>query len=210
MTAPGIVSCGGCHGRCCTEYVVSVTGADIWRISRARHLAPERFVQPDLEESPTRAGFLLEPGGPTFTVILQHQHLPRKHICGFLDGEGRCSIYTDRPLACQTYPMELRKGIAAPRDELLCPAGSWMGMAQVQAAWRERLLAQAQAWDTYALVVAAWNGAVRSRHSEAEAALAQYLAYLMQAYDLVRERPAETAMDALHTLAQRALDVPDA
>ena len=207
--ASGVVSCNGCFGRCCREYLVPITGADIWRIARTHHLMPMDFVSCDVEESPTPAGVLLRLGGPTYALALQH-HQPRAHerVCMFLNPDGRCSIYADRPLVCQTYPMYLRKGIVTPREDLLCPDGSWAGIERTQAAWRARIIAQEQAWQDYALVVAAWNGAIRSLQSEAGAVLAQYLDYLMCAYDLLLNRSPEMAMDDLHTLAVSIIGVP--
>lgn len=207
--ASGVVSCNGCFGRCCREYVVPLNGADIWRIARTQHLAPMRFVWCDAEESPTPSGVLLRPGEPTYTLALQH-HQPRNHerICMFLNPDGRCSIYAARPLVCQTYPMYLRKGVVTPREDLLCPAGSWAGIERMQADWRARIIAQNQAWEDYALVIAAWNGAIRSLQYETGAALAQYLDYLLLAYDQLVDRSPETAMDDLHALAASIIGVP--
>jgi hypothetical protein len=62
-------------------------------------------------------------------------------------------------------------------------------------------VAQRQAWEDYALVVSAWNGAIRSQPSAIGATLARYLDYLLLAYDLVSDRPLETAVGELHALA---------
>lgn len=206
MTRSSVVSCGGCHGRCCTAYVVPVNGADIWRIARTQHLAPAQFVWCDDEEEPTPTGVLLRPGEATYMLALRH-HQPRQsqRICMFLNqlpgGDGLCSIYADRPLVCRAYPMYLRKGRVIPRDDMLCPAGSWEDIEAIQTSWRALLVAQRQAWEDYALVVSAWNGAIRSQPSAIGATLARYLDYLLLAYDLVSDRPLETAVGELHALA---------
>ncbi len=169
-------------------------------------MAPAQFVWCDAEESPTPTGVLLRSGESTYMLALQH-HQPRQsqRICMFLNqlpgGEGLCSIYSDRPLVCRTYPMYLRKGRVIPRDDLLCPAGSWEEVAAIQASWRTLLVAQKQAWEDYALVVAAWNGAIRSQQSATGATLAQYLDYLLLAYDLILDRSLETVIDELYALA---------
>ncbi|HWG91956.1 MAG TPA: YkgJ family cysteine cluster protein, partial [Candidatus Thermoplasmatota archaeon] len=40
--------------------------------------------------------------------------------CHFVNGENRCTIYEDRPVACRAYPLRFRKG--APDPSPLCHA----------------------------------------------------------------------------------------
>ena len=185
-----IGACLACEGRCCTAYIVPLTGLDVWRIVQAQRLAPELFIQREPEDYPTSAGFLLRPNGPTFAIALRHQYDRRnERPCIFLmqlrEGIGRCGIYAHRPLACQTYPMQLKPAGVAARDDMLCPAGSWMGIGEHPHEWRERLNQQDHEWERYAQVVQAWNIAVRSQPADAGFVLDQYLAYLVAAYDIL-------------------------
>ncbi len=199
-----IGACLACEGRCCSVYIVPLTGFDVWRIVQAQRLAPELFIQREPEDYPTPAGFLLRPGGPTFAIALRHQYDRRnERPCIFLlqlrEGIQRCGIYAHRPLACQTYPMQLQLAGVVPRADMLCPAGSWMGIGERPDEWRERLVQQDSEWERYALVVQAWNTAVRTRPADAGYVLDQYLAYLLAAYDTLNaltNQPLATPLDA--------------
>ncbi len=181
-------ACLSCEGRCCTAYIVPLNGNDVWRIVQEQRLSPTLFVQREPEDYPTSAGFLLRPGGPTYAIALRHQHDRRnERPCIFLmhlrEGVRRSGIYAHRPLACQTYPMQLQPAGVVARDDMLCPAGSWAGITQRPGEWRERLIQQDDEWKRYAIVVQAWNTAVRLRPAESGYVLEQYLAYLVAAYD---------------------------
>jgi Fe-S-cluster containining protein len=195
-----VTACRACEGRCCTTYIVPLNGYDVWRIVQQQLLAPALFVRREPEEHSSDAGFLLRPGGLTYGLALQH-HAARRNArpCVFLlqlrDGVQRCGIYDQRPLACQTYPMQWRQEQAAPRADLLCPPGSWQGLESEQAGWRERLLRQDQEWRRYAPVVQAWNAVVQAQPAECGYVLAQYLEYLLQAYDLLAQHPDEPAIE---------------
>ncbi|MBC8076283.1 MAG: YkgJ family cysteine cluster protein [Chloroflexales bacterium] len=203
-------ACRACEGRCCTAYTVPLTGDDVWRIVQGQRLAPIAFVQRDPESTPTTTGFLLRPGGATYGIALRHQPGRRNEWpCIFLmhlrDGVQRCGIYAHRPLACQTYPMRLQPTGVAPRDDMLCPPGSWAGIAQHPGAWHERLLQQDRQWQRYAVVVQAWNTAVRRCPPSGGFVLDQYLAYLVAAYDTLNppdDQPADPAHDSLDALAE--------
>jgi Fe-S-cluster containining protein len=79
--------CEGCS-LCCQERL-PVTSIDVLQIRKALGLdAMEVF------------GFLwVEVQGPAVDITLRR----RKQRCIFLDQQGRCKIYNQRPLACQTY-----------------------------------------------------------------------------------------------------------
>lgn len=183
-------SCLSCEGRCCTEYIVPLNGDDLWRIVQAQRLAPNLFVQREPEDRPTSTGFLLQPNGSTYTIALRHQYDRRnERPCIFLmhlrDGVQRCGIYAHRPIACQTYPMELHPHGVIPRQDMLCLRGSWAGVTANPGQWRERLIRQDAEWDRYAGVVQPWNTAVRLRPADRGCVFDHYLGYLVAAYDLL-------------------------
>ena len=183
-------ACLGCEGRCCKEYIVPVSGYDVWRIVQAQRLAPTTFVQREPEDVPTPAGFLLRPGGQTFTIALRRQYERRnERPCVFLmqlrEGVQRCGIYADRPRVCQTYPMYRKSHSVVPRDDMLCPTGSWAGIFEQPGEWRERVLAQDAEWEQYEMVVQVWNRTISQRAAESGYVLEQFLAYLVAAYDQI-------------------------
>lgn len=186
-----IRACLSCEGRCCSAYRVPLTGDDVWRIVQAQRLAPALFVQREPEDYPSATGFRLRPNGPTWAILLRHQYDRRnERPCIFLmhlrAGVARCGIYPHRPLACQTYPMRFHPDGVAPRDDMLCPPGSWIGVAEQPGEWRERLARQDVEWDRYAGVVQVWNTAVDRLSAEHGLVLDEYLAYLIAAYDALR------------------------
>jgi Fe-S-cluster containining protein len=193
MAALPVRSCIDCAGRCCTTYVVPLTGDDVWAIVQAQRLAPAQFVQAELEEHASETGFLLRSIGQTYSLALQHRR-PRRmvRVCIFLlqlrDGIQRCGIYGHRPLACQTYPMQLRSEGVVPREDMLCPQGSWAGLPPDDAGWAVRLQRQEESWQRYAGIVGVWNAAVRASPARSYT-LDEYLTYLLNVYDHLAQAP---------------------
>ena len=206
MSSADVEACRGCEGRCCTAYIVPVTGYDLWRIAQAQRLAPVVFVQREPEDYPTATGFRLRPGGPTYGLSLRHQLVRHSHRpCIFLlqlkEGVKRCGIYAHRPLACQTYPMRLQQGQPGPRSDMLCPHGSWSGLGHDLAGWQERLARQEWEWELYASVVKAWNASLEAQLTESGYVFEQYLDYLVNAYDHIdRHLAAHSEQPAIASL----------
>lgn len=200
-------SCLGCSGHCCTVYTVPITGYDLWRIVQGQQLAPALFVQCAPEDVPTDTGFLLHVPGPTYGLSLRHSPGWRNgQPCVFLmhlrDGVYRCGIYADRPLVCQTYPMRLNEHSIFVRGDALCPPGSWANLERGQAPWRERLLQQQAEWQRYGKVVNIWNTMVHATKPQEGFVLDDYLAYLVNAYDLINRLPVAELAARLASLAQ--------
>lgn len=200
-------SCLGCSGYCCTVYTVPVIGYDVWRIVQGQRLAPVLFVQCEPEDAPTDTGFLLRASGPTYGLSLRHSPARRnERPCVFLihlrDGVYRCGIYTDRPLVCQTYPMRLNEKGLFVRSDALCPPGSWANLERGQAPWRERWQQRHAEWQRYGEVVKFWNTMVRASNSQGDFVLDEYLAYLVNAYDLINSLPTAEVGARLAILAQ--------
>lgn len=201
-------SCLGCSGYCCTVYTVPVIGYDVWRIVQGQQLAPVLFVKCDLEDVPTNTGFLLQVPGPTYGLSLRHAPARHdEHPCVFLihlrEGVYRCGIYTNRPLVCQTYPIRMHEQHLFVRSDALCPPGSWANLEHGQAPWRERLQQRQAEWQRYGEVVKYWNTMVRASNTSSGFDLDQYLAYLVNAYDLINRLPTAELAAQLTILAQR-------
>jgi Fe-S-cluster containining protein len=181
--------CATC-GACCRSYLVPVCGYDVWRISTRQRLAPEQFVVARANEAVRNDGFVLEPGGPSFSLMLDKQGpLRLKQPCVFLvhlaGGHDRCGIYADRPVVCRAYPMALWQGRVGQRNQTLCPPGSWSAQDRQQPAWRVALLHQDLQFDLYAAVVARWNARVQAAAEGRRFALTEYLSYVLNVYDRI-------------------------
>lgn len=204
------VACLGCDGRCCSIYLVPITGNDLWRIIQGQHLAPALFVKYEVERSPSDTGFLLRATGPTHALFLRHSTARRnERQCVFLmhlrDGVRRCGIYADRPLACQTYPMQWHEARVIVRSDAECPRGSWATLEREQPLWGHRLQQQDATWQQYSEVVSYWNTMVRTSDPQAGFALDDFLAYLVNAYDLIMNLPEDQIGERLATLAQSSV-----
>lgn len=109
--------------------------------------------------------------------------------------------------------MQLRSAAVVPRDDMLCPSGSWAGISAQPGEWQERLIRQDQDWERYAVVVQAWNKAVGARPADSGYVLDQYLAYVVAAYDHLNtfpdQLPAITAHDAALTALAQAWAADD-
>ena len=121
--AGGGSPCEGCHGGCCRSFAVPVTGADVFRLTRAtgRDFWEVACRWPDADGKIARKYapplyFAGDPGGPS-VLCLKHEAsaaLPGSTKCRFLRetaptadrprGTGRCGVYGDRPAACRSFP----------------------------------------------------------------------------------------------------------
>jgi len=88
----------GCN-ECCLETEMPLTTVDLERLAGLGH---------------DPADFTLVEEGFTFLSNV-------KGRCYFLDQEGRCSAYQDRPEGCRLYPLVLTEDMADFRLDHLCP-----------------------------------------------------------------------------------------
>ena len=171
MIAPATSPCSTCTEGCCREYLVTVTGLDVYRITRGLGLAPAQFavvvpiVKPEIE------GFRLGAADDRFQLALDKQ---QGGWCVFWmpfgDTAGRCGIYRHRPQVCQTYPATMVDGEVARRDDVLCPAGSWgPGSALASEAWRRRAERQFAEYEIDAIVNRRWNASAAVPDGAADA-----------------------------------------
>ncbi|HEY6002422.1 MAG TPA: YkgJ family cysteine cluster protein [Anaeromyxobacter sp.] len=185
LTSP----CDGCDARCCRSYTVHVTGADAYRIASGLGLEMVRFLGYVAEVERSETGFLLEAGGPTFSIILETARTgePRRPCLFFrvdpATGEGRCGIYPLRPDACRRFPAYRRDdgGIAA-REEVVCPDGAWVGHPMDRLSWRVALAREERERELYAVVVAEWNARVEAERGRPARTVERYLDHLSDAY----------------------------
>jgi Fe-S-cluster containining protein len=148
-----------------------------------------RFLGYVHEVDRTETGFLLQPGGRTFSLVLAttRTHEPRRP-CLFLrvneqTGEGRCGIYPFRPRACRRFPAYRRKdGTIAAREVVACPDGAWDGHPMDRLSWRVALAREERDMELYAVVVAEWNARVEADREKPPRTVEQYLDHLSDAY----------------------------
>jgi Fe-S-cluster containining protein len=181
--------CDGCDARCCRSYTVHVTGADAYRIACGMGLEMVQFLGYVPEVERTDAGFLLEAGGPTFSLMLETARSDEtRKPCLFLrvnpaTGVGRCGIYPLRPGACRRFPaIRLDDGGVGARDDVVCPDGAWVGHPMDRLSWRVALAREERDKELYAVVVAEWNARVEAERGRPARTVEQYLDHLSDAY----------------------------
>jgi Fe-S-cluster containining protein len=176
--------CAAC-GMCCRSYLVPVFGHDLYLLVTRQKLDPREFVFFCEQETPDRVGFRLTPGGLTYGLALTKKHrLEATQPCVLLieypDGTSRCGAYTNRPIACSTYPMSRTPAGVALSDTALCPPGSWSEDEPTHPSWADALRRLSRYRDTYVEVVNRWNAWVDL--SEKEQPSHSYVQYLLQVY----------------------------
>jgi Fe-S-cluster containining protein len=195
MIAPATSPCSTCTEGCCHEYLVTVTGLDVYRITRGLSLAPAQFTVAVPIVKPGVEGFRLGAADDRFQLALDKQRgAPRAGWCVFWlpfgETAGRCGIYQHRPQVCQTYPATMVDGEVARRDDVLCPAGSWGPESELLGeAWRRRAERQFAEYEIDAIVNRRWNtsGAVPEGTGDA---LDAYATWMLAVYAELDGHPA--------------------
>jgi hypothetical protein len=174
--------------RCCHATRVIISGRDLWRIARTLDLAPWDFTLYCPAHPQAADAFQLEPGGPSYQVILAKRGpvTGRGAACAFLwkltDGHAQCGLGSLRPMACQCYPSLLIEG-ALCVDSTSCSCRRWSLLDVDPAAERlqlDRMLAETA---SYAALVATWN-----RNLQQACTYQAYCSYLLAAYDAEEAR----------------------
>ncbi|MEZ5844511.1 MAG: YkgJ family cysteine cluster protein [Hyphomicrobiaceae bacterium] len=83
--SPFAYQCGAC-GQCCHDKKIQTNPYEVLRLARNRGLSTGAFIARHMEAE-----------GPFLQVR-------ETGACVFLEGTG-CSVHTDRPLVCRTYPL---------------------------------------------------------------------------------------------------------
>lgn len=157
---------------CCSSYNVMVTARDIWRISRAMHLAPADFLTYLPLSEPTTGAFLLHPAG-TWNVLTLARRVsadPDTSPCLFLfrlnNQHALCGLGSLQPGQCRGFPMYLTEGLVGLISN---PAGcvrTW-SYGDLDLEGEKGNLQQFQREEAeHSRLVAEWNNRVRDAGQE--------------------------------------------
>ena len=86
-----------CYMSCCRKLDLILYPYDVIRLKNRLALSSEEFIRRYTKLGPS--------SHPFFPAIMLRMTENTEETCPFLDKEG-CSVYTDRPTACRTYPLE--------------------------------------------------------------------------------------------------------
>jgi Fe-S-cluster containining protein len=155
-----VAGCATCAGRCCREYRVQVTAADVRTLAAGTALHPSDFVR--LVEAKGDRGFRLWPGGPPNELhLIRHT---ATGACVFLmeiaPDIARCGVYAARPLVCSNFPTALQSGAVGIRDGVKCGPGAWNLATMDVTKYRRDLVRSDATWKEHWKLVNAWNNAI--------------------------------------------------
>ena len=92
---PGV----SCYTRCCRKLELFLYPYDIIRLKNRLGLDSEEFLR--------RHAGVVAGANPLFPSVILRMRDDEEHTCPFLGDEGQgCLVYSDRPSACRTYPLE--------------------------------------------------------------------------------------------------------
>ncbi|WP_369199221.1 YkgJ family cysteine cluster protein [Streptomyces sp. PU-14G] len=159
-----LAGCASCKGRCCREYTVNVTLADVRRLAAGMALHPREFVTLKEKED---GDFRFRPGGPLYDLRLRHR--PVTQGCVFLmeiaPGHARCGAYVHRPRVCANFPAALTGNTLSIRDNTLCgDSDSWNLTAMDLPALRANIMRNREAWGEHLRRAEQWNAWVDRGH----------------------------------------------
>jgi Fe-S-cluster containining protein len=130
-------SCTGC-GKCCTDHHVPLTldEARAWAEDGGQIMV---LLEAFLHDGAGPKSLRLEPGqqeharrrslpvlcgtAPAYVSITFAAHTVGR--CRNLQEDNRCAIYTERPLVCRIYPMEINPHIPLRPEAKDCPSLAW-------------------------------------------------------------------------------------
>lgn len=158
-----LAGCASCEGRCCREYNVHVTIADVRRLAAGMALHPREFVYLKEGKEEDNSDFRFKPGGPLYDLHLLHR--PVTKGCVFLmeiaPGKARCGAYVHRPIVCATFPTSLAQGSVGIREKTLCGGpDSWNLATMDLPAYRRDIARNRAAWSEHLRMAREWNARV--------------------------------------------------
>jgi hypothetical protein len=180
-------ACASCHGPCCFEHVVPISGYDLWRLARGLGVPWEALADTGVHRVPLFAGFRLDRGPDHHFFQLRRRASGACQLLVELEsGHRRCGAHGLRPGACRLYPLVPDRELGAALGEhAVCPdepraiyqgaAGELRALVDEDGADRQ-LDARARArWDVLA----------RRVPVEAPLAVARYVEWTAHLYEAI-------------------------
>jgi hypothetical protein len=137
-----VAGCATCHGRCCREYRVEVTVADVRTIAAGTTLRPSDFIKLRQSDKDGR-GFRLQRGGPSNELNLIRR-----------SATGGCVFLME------ISPTQARCGAVAVRGDVTCGPNSWSLAAMDLPGYRRDLVQRDADWKEHWRIVEEWNSKV--------------------------------------------------
>lgn len=178
--------CSTCHEACCRDYLVTVSGLDVYRICIGIGLSPGQFARPTAFGDPP-SGFRVDTSDRRYRLSLDKQSAGGAagwcvFWMPFESGLGRCGIYALRPGVCRSYPATMVDGEVALRPNIMCPEGAWGPTSGLfTQRWRAQVERQYAELEIDARVNLLWNEAASLTEDAAEG-YQRYLDWMLAVY----------------------------
>ncbi len=99
-------ACLSCHGPCCFEHTVPISGYDLWRLSSGLGVPWASLVELDFHTIMLYDGFRLDRGPRHWFFKLQRRESGAcKLLVEIDDTHRRCGAHALRPGPCRRYPL---------------------------------------------------------------------------------------------------------
>lgn len=159
-------ACMHCPSRCCRDYLVCLTHADVKRIYEATgSLASIAFIPAAEVRGASVSSFFIQKGGKLEEFYICLAHKPDSS-CIF-ESNNRCEIYGARPMPCRIYPFEPQEGRGArPRQkkDSRCPM-RWNSRKDEEEA-KELIEQDRREIREYGILCREWNATMREGKQE--------------------------------------------
>jgi Fe-S-cluster containining protein len=187
--APDESPCFGCSTPCCVEYVVPISGHDLWRLTRAlgvpwQELVTLRRTPDDWVES-----FRLHAGGERQAFLLRKKP---SGGCALLlelpDGSQRCGAHAARPLACRVYPFHSAWRAPTGIDfvpHALCPTIQRARYELRKGAMADEVIDTLAERALHIRAVERWEIAAGERTADSAFTADEYVAWLFRVFEAV-------------------------
>ncbi|MCX6695609.1 MAG: YkgJ family cysteine cluster protein [Candidatus Altiarchaeota archaeon] len=149
--------CVGCGGRCCMEYIVSLSAMDVRRIAENTKFSPEFFADfTPVDEMESRCQDV-RIDGKYFYMTLRRDE---RGCCVLSKLEGddiKCMVHGFHPLVCRIYPFTEYEGEVVHRRKFRCES-KW----QLDLETKDRIKATLEQRDEeirrFNKIAREWNG----------------------------------------------------
>lgn len=180
---------------CCVKRLVTVTGRDVWRISRALNVDPWTFLL-YFKAPPGPDTFILGHDDVQYRLALADEPSNRRSTmkpCIFLmrtrGGHHRCGLGQLRPFSCRVFPAQVADGVLYATPDTVCTCRRWaLSDMDIE---QERIIMDEfdDAREEYTAVLDGWNEFVRSTPLEQTFSLVDFCTVLMTMYDGIAANP---------------------
>lgn len=149
--------CEQCNGKCCTEFTVYITHADIKRLVDHTGRDPTTFVTAYADDQ--KATYpIIRMGGYDVRLGLTY----RDKKCTLLhvenDNRRRCTVQDHKPMVCRTYPFSVSDdGKLVHVEPYKCPGPIWPSTEQERAKAISEVRQLHREYNEYEAIVNAWN-----------------------------------------------------